>query len=104
MDWSRAPSDRSWQLFLVGIAWHGVVKSQALEQKYSEARLESRLHLKYVRVHFGIRIEPEEDVEDDFNHGAGKEDTEHSGKLIGSRFSKKWSTVTDLTLPKWAEW
>ena len=66
-----------------------MVKSQALEHKYSEARLESRLHLKDVHVHCGIRIEPEEDVEDDFNHGAGKEDTEHSGKLLGSRFSKK---------------
>ena len=48
-----------------------MVKSQALEHKYSEARLESRLHLKDVHVHFGIRIEPEEDLKDDFNHGAG---------------------------------
>ena len=79
---SRENNDGSW--------WcHGVVKSQALEHKYSEALLESRLHLKDVHVLCGIRIEPEEDLEDDFHHGAGKEDTEHSGKLIGSRFSKK---------------
>ena len=65
---SRKKNDGSWW-------WHGVAKSQALEHKYSEAQLESRLHFKDVQVLFGVRIEPGEEVQDnvreDISQGGG---------------------------------
>ena len=92
---SREKMDGSWW-------WHGVVKSQALEYKYSEAELESRLHFKHVHVLFGVRVNPEDDVAqegsdmshgedqvlegdqektkaDGSNHGAVMEENENSG-------------------------
>ena len=53
---SREKNDGSWW-------WHGVVKSQALEHKYTEAQLESSLHFQDVVVLFAVRMGPiEEDV------------------------------------------
>ena len=51
---SREKMDGSWW-------WHGVVRSQALDYKYSERELQSSRHLKDVVVLFAVRIELEED-------------------------------------------
>ena len=46
---SREKQDGSWW-------WHGIVKSQAPEHKYTEAQLESSLHFQEVVVLFAVRM------------------------------------------------
>ena len=96
---SREKKDGSWW-------WHGVVKSQAPEYKYTEAQIESSLHFQDVVVLFTVRMGPveedvsqdgsdmslaedevlESDLEDatgeDWNRAAGREETENAGKLL----------------------
>ena len=91
---SREKNDGSWW-------WHGVAKPQAVEHKYSQAQLESRLHFKDVQVLFGVRIEPgevdvtehEDNVREDISKG-GRQMSHGENQLLEGEL--EGATAEDL--------
>ena len=65
---SREKQDGSWW-------WHGIVKSQAPEHKYTEAQLEASLHFQQVVVLFAVRMRSLEE-------NCGKEICEEGSEVI----------------------